>query len=63
MKSSEIKNPIELKEYSRPSINIVLLDELLSDTVTVSDPDINNSTNESNGSSAPRRSNHIFDDL
>lgn len=37
MKSSEIKNPIELKEYCRPSIKIVLLDE--SDIVTESDPD------------------------
>lgn len=58
MKSSEIKNPIELKEYCRPSINIVLLDEILSNIVSESewDPD-------DPGDMAPRRSNPIFDDL
>lgn len=58
MKSSEIKNPIELKEYCRPSINIVLLDEILSDIVSESEEDPDGSEK-----SAPRRSNHIFDDL
>lgn len=54
MKSSGIKNPIELKEYCHPSIKIVLLDE--GDIVSTSDP-------EEDPDGAPRRSNHIFDDL
>lgn len=63
MKSSEIKNPIELKEYCRPSIKIVLLDE--SDIVTESDPDgpITTPDGTNNPSQGARQRDYIFDDL